>query len=90
MATSAHGPVRVLMDLVHEAADEVPGEPLDGQENANHERPKPLLRSDWTIYRGGAVSSSNETVDLYLRPYLLRYRFQAIFRQTVFMGSHRG
>jgi hypothetical protein len=30
---------------------------------------EPLLRSDWTIYRGGAVSSSNETVDLYLRPY---------------------
>ena len=30
------------------------------RENANHERPKPLLRSDWTIYRGGAVFVNND------------------------------
>jgi len=30
------------------------------RENANHERPKPLLGSDWTIYRGGAVFVNND------------------------------
>ena len=33
------------------------------RENANHERPKPLLRSDWTIYRGGAVFVKRQPAD---------------------------
>jgi len=68
MATSAHGPVRVLMDLVHEAADGVPGEGHQQLMLGANSRITMRLFLAGTHHRPSKrTSSSNETADLRAR-----------------------
>ena len=67
------------MDLVHEAADEVPGEGHQQLMLGANSRITMQLFLAGTHHRpSNRTSSSNETADLHLSPYLLRYRFWAI------------